>query len=53
MVSGGVREHLKVIRRILVVGGHVETHETLKKLLRSFVIAKQCVSVDIVAAGTG
>jgi hypothetical protein len=43
-----VREHLKIIRRVLVMRGHKETHQFMKKFLTASVIREESVSVDVI-----
>lgn len=47
VVRGGVREHLQVIGRVLVMRGHVQRHHLLQERLGRLVVAEQGVPIHV------
>ncbi len=50
MVGGGIRQQLQVIRRVLVVGGDIESHQLLEEGLTGLVVAEESVPVHTIPA---
>ena len=48
VVGRGVREHLEIVGRGLVVRGHEERHDAVEELLAGGMVREQRVPVDVV-----
>jgi len=48
LVGGCVREHLQVVRRVLVVTRNEDGHQLVEEVLARRVVREQSVSVDVV-----
>lgn len=48
MVSRSIRQELQVIWSVFVMGGDIESHETVQEYFTGFVVGEQGVSVDMI-----